>query len=358
MLCLLAMAACLPYIALKVAWVAGSRIGIPDGSGLLDHRTLMIVANGVSVLADALVVLLALLLTRPWGSRVRAWLLAFPMWAATGLLAPIVTGYPAQLVLAAFGDRAGGGSGAGAGSGQAAEPFLDAWVFPVVYGGFIVQALCLGTLFALYAHDRWSRVWAGRLGTAAEETEGTQEVQGVQEVQGTQRTQEARRARGTLGAPGTRVRVAATAGAVLAAGPAAMHALWAAGATVGLPAAYASEYHGDQAVVDLLRALFLVAAVVATLCLAWDRPAGTPVRTTLAWAWVASGAAGCWGAYMTLVCAVTRVSGGPMEQAGKLPTALMITTYAGEMLTGFLLAGCLAAVLAARSRRLAPDSAE
>ncbi|MEU8542693.1 hypothetical protein AB0C52_22390 [Streptomyces sp. NPDC048717] len=152
--------------------------------------------------------------------------------------------------------------------------------------------------------------------------------------------------------------MAATAGAVLAVGPAATHAVWAAGATVGLPAAYASEYHGDQAVVDLLRALFLVAAASATLCLVWDRPAGTRVRTTLAWAWVASGAAGCWGAYMTLVCGVTRVSGGPMEQAGKLPTALMITTYAGEMITGFLLAGCLAAVLAARSRRPALGAAE
>ncbi|MFE7413878.1 hypothetical protein [Streptomyces laurentii] len=322
----LAMVACLPYIALKVAWVAGSRIGIPDGSGLLDHRVTLIVANGLSVLADAIVVLLALLLTRPWGLRVRPWPLGFPMWAATGLLAPIMAGYPAQLVVAAFGDADGGG-----GSGPAAEPFLDAWVFPVVYGGFIVQGLSLGTLFALYAHDRWSPVWAGRLGAAG--------------------------SAGLAGLVGPRVRVAAVAGAVLAVGPAALHAAWAAGATVGLPARYLAEYHGDQAVVDLVRALFLGVAAVATLCLVTDRPAGRRMRTALAWAWVASGAAGCWGAYMTLVSVVARVSSGPMDDAGKTPTTLMITTYAGEMITGFLLAGCLAAVLAARSRRLARGAA-
>ncbi|MEU3078085.1 hypothetical protein [Streptomyces laurentii] len=321
----LAMVACLPYIALKVAWVAGSRIGVPDGSGLLDHRVMLIVANGLSVLADAIVVLLALLLTRPWGLRVRAWLLVFPMWAATGLLAPIMAGYPAQLVVAAFGDADGGGSG------PAAEPFLDAWVFPVVYGGFIVQGLSLGTLFALYAHDRWSPVWAGRLGAPGSD--------------------------GLAGLVGPRVRVAAVAGAVLAVGPAALHAAWAAGATVGLPARYLAEYHGDQAVVDLVRALFLGVAAVATLCLVADRPAGRRVRTALAWAWVASGAAGCWGAYMTLVSVVSRVSSGPMDDAGKTPTTLMITTYAGEMITGFLLAGCLAAVLTARSRRLARGAA-
>lgn len=327
-LCVLAMVACLPYIGLKTAWVAGGRIGIPDGSALLGHRVGMVVANGLSLVADAIVVLLALLLTRPWGRRVRAWPLAFPMWAATGLLAPIAVAYPAQLLVAAF----GGADGEAA--GPAAEPFLDAWVFPVVYGGFIVQCLCLGTLFALYARDRWSPVWAGRLG----------------ELPG--------------GLVGPRARAVAVAGAVLALGPAALHLAWAGGARVGLPAVFAAGYDGEQAAVDAVRALYLVLAAVTTLALVRRRPAGpgaaagvrvrVRVRTALAVAWVASGSAGCWGAYMTLV-SVVGLAG--RADAGKAPTALTITAYAGEMITGFLLAGALAAFLTGRSRRIARSTA-
>ncbi|MGW4158962.1 hypothetical protein [Streptomyces sp. NPDC004788] len=305
----LAMGACLPYIALKAAWVAGSRVGIPDGSALLAHPTLMVVANSLTLLADAIVVLLALLLTRPWGMRVPAWLLAFPMWAATGLLAPIVAGYPGQLIASLF-----GGSGP-VSTGTVKEPFLDAWVFPVVYGGFIVQGLALGTLFALYARDRWSHVWAGRLGDLPARLMG----------------------------PG--VRAVAVAASVLALVPAALHALWACGVTSGLAPAFAAEYDSDHATVDVVRALFLVLAAAGTLGPALRRPAGLRLRTALAVSWVASGAAGCWGAFMTLVALL------PVTDAGKEPTGQMITAYAGEMITGFLLAGCLAVVLARRGRR-------
>ncbi|MFD7059581.1 hypothetical protein [Streptomyces sp. NPDC059906] len=41
---------------------------------------------------------LALVLTRPWGRRMPARSLAFPVWVATGLLAPIMAGYPLQLL--------------------------------------------------------------------------------------------------------------------------------------------------------------------------------------------------------------------------------------------------------------------
>ncbi|MFJ9828229.1 hypothetical protein ACIRSU_28270 [Streptomyces sp. NPDC101160] len=306
----LAMVACLPYIGLKVAWVAGSRVGIPAGSVLLDHHTLMVVANSLSVLADAIVVLLALLLTRPWGTRVRAWLLAFPMWAATGLLAPIMTGYPGQLIASLL-----GGSGPVSTPAATREPFLDAWVFPVVYGGFILQGLSLGTLFVLYARDRWGHVWAGRLGGLP------------------------------AGLVGPRTRAVAVAGSVLALVPAALHALWACGVTAGLSPAFAAEYDSDHATVDVVRVLFLVLAAAASLCLVWRRPAGLRLRTVLAAAWVGSGAAGCWGAYMTLVMLL------PVNEAGKRPSAQMITAYAGEMITGFLLAGCLTVVLARLDRR-------
>ncbi|MFF5972798.1 hypothetical protein ACFY7C_14885 [Streptomyces sp. NPDC012769] len=304
----LAVLGTLPYIALKVAWTAGSTIGIPEGSVLLDHPAMMAVVNGISVLADAVVVLLALLLTRPWGLRVRAWLLAFPVWAAIGLLAPIMVAYPAQVAVALLG---GPGS---ASAGPPDEPFLDAWVFPVVYGGFIVQGLSLGILFVLYARDRWGHVWRGRLGELPTAVSGPV------------------------------LRACAVAGAVLALAPAALHILWACGTARGLSPELTGAYDADRAVVDAVRAVFLLVAAVATPALVLRRPARRAVRTTMALAWVSSGATGCWGAYMSLVALL------PLADPGKEPTDLMTATYAGEMITGFLLAGCLAVVLNRRSR--------
>ncbi|MEU6055308.1 hypothetical protein ABZ829_33370 [Streptomyces xanthochromogenes] len=139
-----AVTACLPYLCLKAAWIGGSHLGIPEHSGLRDHSSGMAAANTASILLDSCVIALALLLTRPWGLRVKTWLLALPMWVATGLLAPVMTGYPLQLLLHACGSAAGPAA-------PGSAPFLDTWVFAVVYAGFIVQGLALGTLFTLYA---------------------------------------------------------------------------------------------------------------------------------------------------------------------------------------------------------------
>ncbi|MFJ8299523.1 hypothetical protein ACIQ9R_27050 [Streptomyces sp. NPDC094447] len=301
----LAVAACVPYISLKTAWVAGSEIGIPAGSVLLEHRLPMIVANGVSVLADALVVVLALLLTRPWGRRVPARFLLPPMWAATGLLAPIMTGYPAQLAV--------GGLTGGEEAAAPAEPFLHSWVFAVVYGGFIVQGLSLGTLFVLYARDRWGGLLRGRLGTLPART----------------------------AAPG--VRAAALAGAALALFPLAVHTGWAFGATEGLSPRQIAERDADFTVLEAQWAVCLAVAAVAALLLVLRRPAGLRTRTAVALTWTASGAVGCWGAYMSLVALL------PDADPAKRLTGLARLTYAGEMITGLLLAACLAAVLRRRS---------
>jgi hypothetical protein len=83
---------CVPYLALKIAWASGSRVGIPDRSVLLEHRTTMIVGSIESAVLDSMVVVLALLLTQPWDRRAPGWLLILPAWAATGLLSPIMVG--------------------------------------------------------------------------------------------------------------------------------------------------------------------------------------------------------------------------------------------------------------------------
>ncbi|MEU7120025.1 hypothetical protein [Streptomyces zaomyceticus] len=300
-----AILACVPYVSLKIAWVAGSEIGIPAGSALLERRELLAVANSITVLADALVVVLALLLTRPWGRRVPAWLLVLPMWAATGLLAPIMTGCPAQLAVALL----GGDERAAA----PAEPFLEPWVFVVVYGGFILQGLSLGTLFALYARDRWGHLRRGRLGGLPARLSGP------------------------------RVRATALAGAVLALFPAVLHVRWLFGSTEGMSARQIAERDSDAVVLEAQWVVFLVVGVAATLFLVLRRPAALKVRTAVAAAWVGSSTAGCWGAYMSLVALL------PEADPAKQVTTLMRLAYAGEMITGLLLAAALAVVLRRRS---------
>ncbi|MET9552818.1 hypothetical protein [Streptomyces sp. NPDC006645] len=298
-----AIASCLPYITLKILWIAGDRTGIPDGSTLLDQRVRMALANGVSVVLDAAVVVLALLLTRPWGRRVPAWLLAFPIWVAAGLLAPVMTGYPLQLAASVVdGSRPAPSN---------SEPFLDAWVFGVVYSGFILQGLALGALFVRYARRRWGHLWRGAVGdppvTAA-----------------------------------TRATVAA--GSLLALLPAVMHLLWAAGATTGLSADRIDGRSTDFYLVEGVNGLFAVVGVVGTLLLVLPFRGGVAPspRWPLAAAWVGSATLGCWGGFLFLV---TALPSDPDQRAA----GLMVLTYSVSMVAGSLLFRGVVSVLRRRA---------
>ncbi|MEU0694904.1 hypothetical protein ABZ349_13095 [Streptomyces niveus] len=298
-----AIASCLPYITLKVVWIAGGRIGVPDGSTLLEHRTVMAVVNSVSVLLDGAVVVLALLLTQSWGRRVPAWLIVLPMWAATGLLAPIMTGYPLQLA----GSLVDGSRPAPSNS----EPFLATWVFAVVYSGFILQGLTLGTLFVLHARRRWGHLWRGSLGDA-----GTS----------------------------TAARATVAAGAVLALLPAVMHLLWATGSTTGLSADRIAERSTDFHLVEGVHTLFAVVGVVGTslLVLPLRAAARLSTRIPLAGAWVGSGTLGCWGGFLFLT---TLMPTDPDQRAA----GPMVLTYAVSMVAGFLLLSGVVSVLRRRA---------
>ncbi|MGP4088377.1 hypothetical protein [Streptomyces sp. KR55] len=289
-----AIVSCVPYLALKVAWIAGSHIGIPQGSSLLEHRGSMAVANGITVLMDAAVIVLALVLTRPWGLRVPAWLLAFPVWVATGLLAPIMAGFSIQLLA----DALAGTPGIAPGD---SEPFLDAWVFGVVYSGFIVQGLALGALFVLYARDRWGRLWQGR----------------VWEL--------------PVGAIGAAQRAVAAAAGVLALLPLAVHVLWACGGTAGLDEARIADRTSSFPIMEALSAAFLAMAVTGGFLLAFRRGRALPVKLPLALAWVGSAATVCWAAWLSLA---------PLTDVADGPTPVMNLAYAGQMIVGILVA-CL-----------------
>ncbi|MFC9127501.1 hypothetical protein ACFT4A_11695 [Streptomyces sp. NPDC057099] len=304
-----AVLSCLPYLGLKGAWIAGSHVGIPEGSALLDDRVGMAVINGLSVLLDSAVIVLALVLTRPWGLKVPAWLLAFPVWVATGLLAPIMTGFPAQLVVKAF--------GGGAAPDQGHESFLHAWVFTVVYTGFILQGIALGALFVLHARDRWGHLWRGR----------------VWEL--------------PVGVVGPAHRALAVAAAVLALLPLTVHLLWACGVTAGLGEGRAADRTADFHVLEAVYVLFLVAAVAGGLLLAFRRGRALPVAVPLGLAWVGSGAVACWGGWLSLA------SLGGVEDLADRPTPLMSLAYAGQMLVGLLVAAIGVYHFAERSARTA-----
>jgi hypothetical protein len=290
----LAITACVPYLVLKIAWVSGSRVGIPDGSSLLDHHTTMVVANSASVLLDSMVVVLALLLTRPWGRRAPVWLLVVPVWAATGLLSPIVVGYPLQL-----GARLLTGAAAPS-AAPAARPFLDEWVFTVVYTGFILQALALGALFVPYARRRWGHLWRGPVvGPAAQ-------------------------------GPTLRVRRAtALAAAALALEPLTAHLLWATGSTRGLAPGQVSDRTSDFYSLEVAYVLFALATVTGVLLIAFPRAGSLPLRIPLSLAFVGSAALACWGGWMMLSGLINR---DPAQRV----TELMNLTYSMQVLAGML----------------------
>ncbi|GAA0278948.1 hypothetical protein GCM10010302_15820 [Streptomyces polychromogenes] len=296
-----ALAATLPYLTIKAAWLAGSRIGIPEGSVLLRAGTALTVGNAITLAMDACVILLVLVLTRPWGRRVPGWLLTLPVFTATGLLTPIVLGYPAQLVVKAL------GLGAGEAARAAREPFLDSWVFAVVYTGFIIQAIALAGLFVPYARERWGRRLQGALGPGLPSPTGV--VAGA----------------------------AALAGAVAGA----VQLYWAFGGTAGLPAERAAAYSAETGVVSAAHAICAFAAVTGAVLLA--RGGAGRARWPLALTWIGSSAALAWGAW-TLI-AVLGVNLGEGEPS----TTVFFLAYADQMITGLLAGAVLVRHLRSRA---------
>ncbi|MGW3657287.1 hypothetical protein ACWD6R_17005 [Streptomyces sp. NPDC005151] len=312
----LAIASCLPYVSLKAAWIAGSHVGVPAGSTLLDHRTAMLVANSASVLLDCTVVVLALLLTQAWGRRVPAWLLTVPMWVATGLLLPIMTGFPLQLLVRAFG-------GTTAGSGGDGRPFLDEWVYGVVYTGFIVQGLTLGALFVLYARERWGHLWQGTLSDLPPSPTGPA------------------------------LRVVAVVASLLALVPGTVHLLWATGSTAGLNETRIADRMSDFYALEAVYTVFTAVTVAAVLLLALRRRGALALKVPLALAWGGSGVLGCWGGYLCIVAL------GPVDDIADRPAAGMQLTYAVQMLVGILVAtlgACFFAERAAATKPAGPSA--
>ncbi|MFE7095385.1 hypothetical protein [Streptomyces erythrochromogenes] len=295
-----ALLATVPYLVLKAAWLSGSRIGIPDGSVLLDAGPFLTVANAVTLAMDACVILLVLVLTRPWGLRTPAWMLTVPVFTATGLLTPILLGFPGQLLVRAL------GSGAGPEAEAVREPFLDSWVFIVVYTGFTFQGLALAALFVPYARRRWGRRWQGAVGER-------------------------------LPSPTGVVAAAAGSGALVLG---AMFLHWAFGGTAGLGAQQAEAHSAETAAVSVAHAACAFAAGAGALLLA----RGGVLRAwwPLGLAWVGAAATLAWGAWMLIA------SLGPELGHGEGPSTAAQLIYAGQMVTGSLATAVLTRFLISR----------
>ncbi|WP_328740257.1 hypothetical protein OHA91_28425 [Streptomyces erythrochromogenes] len=295
-----ALAATVPYLALKAAWLSGSRIGIPDGSVLLEAGPFLTVANAVTLAMDACVILLVLVLTRPWGLRTPAWMLTVPVFTATGLLTPILLGFPAQLLVRAL------GFGDGPEAAAAREPFLDSWVFIVVYTGFTIQGLALAALFVPYARRRWGRRWQGVVGER-------------------------------LPSPTGVVAAAAASGALVLG---AMFLYWAFGGTAGLDAEQGEAHSAEPAVGSLAHATCALAAGAGALLLA--RGGALRAWWPLGLAWVGAAATLAWGAWLLVA------SLGPQLGQGEGPSTAAQLIYAGQMVTGSLATVALTRFLISR----------
>ncbi|GAA2461781.1 hypothetical protein [Streptomyces macrosporus] len=309
-----AIAACLPYLALKTAWLSGVHVGIPEGSEMLDpeHASSLAFANLLTLAMDAAVVVLALALTLPWGRRLPAWLMALPLWAATGLLAPIALVVPLHTLLQAV---TGNGRGVAA---EEAEASLDGWVFTMVYTGFGVQALALGALAVLYVRDRWGHLLRGRLS----------------DLPAASPTAPARR-------------TTAVAAALTALLPLTAHLLWSTGATVGLSAYQAERNDGVFPLLAGLDALAAGAAAVGVLLLAFPagRAGAIRLRTAIALAWTGSAVLATRSGWTLLTGVFNQGTVDPSQE----PTASMTLVYSVEMLVGILVLALGAHLFAERS---------
>jgi hypothetical protein len=241
--------AMVPYLLIKVSWVAGALLGLlPHDEGFtlggwvaLNVATIAMAATGIA---------LAVALARPWGRRLPAAPLLTMAWVGAGLLVPMLP-YLALTTLMDDGATTDGATG----------PTMPAWEAALITASFAGLGLGLAVAVPLYLRDRWPAAFRGRLGSLPATTPGV---------------------------PAT-VAVAASAACGL------LTLSWAAGVTLGLG-------HPETRVAGwyLLMgttAAWALAGAAALWLLAHRRPARLPVWVPVAVAWTASGMLAAWSAW-------------------------------------------------------------
>ncbi|WP_181924052.1 hypothetical protein [Streptomyces inhibens] len=276
----IAVLACAPYLTLKLLWVLGFDIGVVDTHRI--SRAVWVAANAFTFLLDAIAAVVAHTLTRPAGRRAPAWLLSFPLWMASGLLVPLITGVVGGSLAALV---------TGADNPMSRGDFLAPWVIGVVYGGFIIEGGTLLGAFAVYAHQRWGGLLRRPLGALPDT--GTRALQ----------------------------RIFLAPAAVLLATLGTVHVLWGAGSTLGTEAAEVAARTVISSASDWSQGLLTLLGAAGILLLLFPRlRPRLPVRIPLALAWVGSASAFALGGTLWLGQAVTDgLSPGASAVPGGLP---------------------------------------
>lgn len=170
----------------------------------------------------------------------------------------------------------------------------------MVYGGFICQAIAFGTLFVLYAGNRWRHLWRGRVADLVPAP--------------------------TLPA----FRLSAVIGTMLAVLPLTMQVCWASGSAIGLHSAIADGRDRDFYLAQAANVPFTLAAALGVVMLAFRFGARWRLRVPLAW--VGSAEMAAWGGWILFSPLF-----GAADVASR-PTALMSLVYAAQVAAGLLMA--------------------
>jgi hypothetical protein len=294
----LVVAAILPYLLLKAAWITGSTIGLARASSV-DPRVLL-GGNIVTAGMDLVAIVVVLAFTRDWGMRLPAWSVLLPAWVGTGLLAPFVVAGPLVVVsVATEASPVGDGS-------------FEPWVGPVVYSSFGAQAVGIALTFALYARARWPRVLRSRGGCPSA---------GPRPVLGS-----------VAWVAAVLLGVVAAAGLLWALDPAA--AAW-----FGLTDARGAT----ERAVDASAAAFALMAAAGLLML-MRQPARTPSWVPVVLAWVGSGATWAGGGWPVLLWIGEAAGAGTSSAGGGLVAGVHLV----QVIAGLMVATVGAVVLAAR----------
>lgn len=292
---IVAIAAMLPYLTLKIIWMTGHPVGVSDAAWLASPT--MTAMNAMTFGMDVVALILALAFSMRWGMRLPAWLVLLPIWVGTGLLGHIVATVPLSMAL----------------EGPSVFPAdgpIAGWIYAIVYAGFIGQGIGLMAAFVLYARDRWPSVFTTPI------------------AHGTANPFQVVIARGV-------VLVAGTIGTI--------KLYWAFGGTWGLDPQIVAGASLSGSVQQGFKGLFAWAAALAFLVMARGR-SRRPFWQPLVVAWLGAGSMFGWGLYAMIVT-LSAAFGDPV--ATVIPD--LVELFA--MLTGLVMGLAGAFLLLERSGR-------
>lgn len=283
----------LPYLALKIIWLSGNPIGFNDES--LVGKPGMIAANAMSFGMDLVAVGLALTFTHRWGLRVPPWLVLFPMWVATGFLAPAVVIAPIAIITHVLASN----------PSPSTNAMLQPWVSRVVGASFAGQGAALIVAFVLYVRTRWADLLQST--TSAAVKGPTYPVQVI----------------------------LANVAALMAVAAGALHLVWAFGGTVGLGPGALSEPTAQSYLLNGIWGSMSItgAAGILTMVHQWGR---APFKLLLTFTWIGAGSLFAWGLW-TLILVLPGITFGHRAAGGMaLNNCLSFVKFTAGMLIGLV----------------------